>query len=123
MDLILNQLIVDNLPDEQVAAMREQGADLLNRLLSTSIRHVALTRFDPPMREWLRLAQARPAVLPEQGQSDSQILMSELETLTSDDQPVTRTQEMFVDPVVFKRGTTGSLPPTHLPEMPDKPQD
>lgn len=120
MAIILQQLVADGLTGDQLTALREQGADLLRRLLSCSIQHVALTRFDPPMKAHLRLMQSRPSVLPEQGQSDSQILAYELETLPEDDQPITRTQEMFVDPVVFKRDHTRNLPPANLPEMPNE---
>ena len=125
MDAILDALAADDLPEDTCALLKMRCIDLLNRLLNTSIKHVALTTFDRPVLDWMRQHIPRPLSLPEHlpdTERGDEILAYELEALPEDDLPAAQTQEMFVYQIMIENrrqtGKTGPL--TDLPRDQDK---
>jgi hypothetical protein len=126
MDAVLDALAADDLPEETCSLLKMRCIDLLNRLLNTSIHHVAVTTFDRPILDWMRQHIPRPSSLPEQplpnAERGEEMLAYELETLPEDDQPAAQTQEMFIYQIMIENrrqtGKTGPL--TDTPSDQDK---
>jgi hypothetical protein len=119
MDFVLNELEARNLPPSIYEQMRQNGVELIKKLLQSPIRQISLTAFDKPIFEVSApppiISKPPPGKLPGTGEvklPEAGELTYELERLPDDDQPQTPTEQMFINKIPLRvRGNTGRLPP------------